>query len=167
MLVVFAGFAQTYYLKALSGTPTLPMLVHVHGLVMSAWFVVFAAQVWLVESHRVRLHRRLGLFGAALVVLIPILGIATAIEGARRHRHDPATPPAPGVRLGSRRDRHVATAAPVAGRHPGLVGFCRLAGRLIGFAPAVSRQRGRQWSPVPASARSTPDAAAGDLPRQD
>jgi len=90
---VFAGFAPTYYLKAWFGTPTLPTLVHVHGLVMSAWFVVFATQVWLVESHRIRLHRRLGLFGAALVVLIPILGIATAIEGARRHAGPPGIPP--------------------------------------------------------------------------
>lgn len=53
-LVVFAGFAPTYYLKAWLGTPT---LVHVHGLVMSVWFVVFATQVWLLESHRIRLHR--------------------------------------------------------------------------------------------------------------
>lgn len=92
-LVVLAGFAPTYYLKAWFGTPMLPTLVHVRGLVMSAWFVVFATQVWLVESHRIRLHRRLGLLGAALVVLIPILGIATAIEGARRHAGPPGIPP--------------------------------------------------------------------------
>lgn len=91
--LVFAGFARTFYLKAWFGTPLLPALVLVHGVVMSTWFIVFASQVWLVESHRIRLHRRLGLFGAALVTTIPILGVAVAIKGARDHAGPPQIPP--------------------------------------------------------------------------
>ena len=45
-LVVLAGFARTYYLKVLFGTPPLPStLVHVHGLVMTSWVILFAVQV--------------------------------------------------------------------------------------------------------------------------
>jgi len=51
-LIVFAGFARTYYLKELSGTRSLLLLLHVHGLVMTLWFVLFLAQVRLVATHR-------------------------------------------------------------------------------------------------------------------
>ncbi len=83
-LIAFAGFAQTYYLKGIFATPELPALVHVHGLVMTSWIVLFFTQVGLVARRRVPLHRRLGIAGAILAALVVIVGIATAIEGARR-----------------------------------------------------------------------------------
>ena len=37
-LVVFIGFARSYFLKAFFGFPPLPsLLVHVHGVTMTAW----------------------------------------------------------------------------------------------------------------------------------
>ncbi len=83
-LIAFAGFARTYYLKGVFGSPELPGLVHLHGIVMTAWIVLFAAQASLVAARRVDLHRRFGVAGAALAALVVIVGIATAIEGARR-----------------------------------------------------------------------------------
>ncbi|HEV2617498.1 MAG TPA: hypothetical protein VGU63_12910 [Candidatus Acidoferrales bacterium] len=65
-LVVFAGFARTYYLKEFFGTRSLALLLHVHGLVMTLWFLLFLVQVRLVAAHRTDLHRRLGVFGALL-----------------------------------------------------------------------------------------------------
>ncbi len=47
-LAVFAGFAQTYYLKFAFAQPAMPLLVHLHGLLMSAWVMLFASQTWLV-----------------------------------------------------------------------------------------------------------------------
>ncbi len=91
-LVIFAGFAHSYYLKFAFAQPALPWLVHLHGLLMSAWVVLFASQTWLVANHRVDLHRRLGIFGVVMVVLIPIIGSMTAIEGARLG-HSPGPPP--------------------------------------------------------------------------
>jgi hypothetical protein len=46
-LIVFVGFAQTYYLKVLFRTPLLRLLPHIHGLLMTAWhhhkrFMVFS-----------------------------------------------------------------------------------------------------------------------------
>ena len=52
VLIVFAGFARSYYLKGLFGTPALTGLVHLHGVVMSLWFALFATQVWLVARGR-------------------------------------------------------------------------------------------------------------------
>ncbi len=83
-LIAFAGFARTYYLKDVFGSPELPGLVHLHGIVMTAWIVLFAVQAGLVAARRVDLHRKLGIAGAALAALVVIVGVATAIEAARR-----------------------------------------------------------------------------------
>jgi len=80
---IFAGFARTYYLKELFGTPTLPLLLHVHGLVMTAWLVLFLTQTFLVASHRVQIHRRLGVAGGIIALAIVPIGILTAIHAVR------------------------------------------------------------------------------------
>jgi hypothetical protein len=37
LVTVFIGFAPTYYLKSHYGAPPLTPLVHLHGLVFTAW----------------------------------------------------------------------------------------------------------------------------------
>jgi hypothetical protein len=51
---------------------------------MTAWVVLFVTQTRLIAAQRVDLHRRLGVFGAVLLVLIVTIGVKTAIESARR-----------------------------------------------------------------------------------
>jgi hypothetical protein len=92
VLIVFAGFAKTYYLKGLFGAPALPPLVHLHGLVMTLWFALFVVQARLVAIHRVAWHRRLGLFGAGLAVVVVAVGTVTAITAAKLG-HSPGPPP--------------------------------------------------------------------------
>jgi len=82
--VVLAGFAQTFYLKGMFSTPALSELLLVHGIVMTLWFALFIVQVRLVAAGRTDLHRRLGAVGAILVVLVLVVGVATAIDAARR-----------------------------------------------------------------------------------
>jgi hypothetical protein len=91
-IIVFAGFAQSYFLKGFFGTPPLYPLLHLHGLVMTSWFVLFATQSWLIETHRVRLHRRLGIFGALLAAMILVVGAAVVTINAREGRVPPAAP---------------------------------------------------------------------------
>ena len=92
IIVVFAGFARTYYLKSVFGTPNLSGLVHLHGLVMTLWFALFFVQVRLVAAHRVDLHRKLGVFGAFLAAAMLGIGTVTAITAAR-NGHSPGPPP--------------------------------------------------------------------------
>jgi hypothetical protein len=92
LLVVFAGFARTYYLKLAFGTPPLTLLLQVHGLVMSSWFVLFLVQVRFVASGRTDLHRRLGVFGALLAAAVLVMGTTTAIVAVRLG-HSPGPPP--------------------------------------------------------------------------
>ena len=83
-LVVLAGFGRTYYAKPWFGTPPLASgLVHVHGALMTAWVVLFIAQVRLISARAVRLHQRLGYAGIGLGALIIATGLPTAIRAAK------------------------------------------------------------------------------------
>src|SRR6185437_10748805 len=91
---VFVGFARTYYLKFLFGTPALPWLLHLHGALMTSWFVLFFAQTCLVAGRRVDLHRRLGVFGAVLTFMIVGLGVVVSVRAAMGAVSTPPTHPA-------------------------------------------------------------------------
>jgi hypothetical protein len=83
-LLVFVGFSRTYYLKALFGTPVLPLLLHLHGLVLTLWFVCFVVQVRLVALRRVDLHRRFGVFAGIVALLVAVVSSAVAFHASRR-----------------------------------------------------------------------------------
>jgi len=92
LLIMLWGFAKTYYLKVVFGTPEIRPLVQVHGFIMTLWFTLFLVQCWLVASKRVKLHMRLGIFGGLLAATLVGVGTATAISGARLG-HSPGPPP--------------------------------------------------------------------------
>jgi hypothetical protein len=83
--LVIYGFSHTVDQDLIHATPRRPWILWVHGAVFSAWLAFFIFQSTLVRTHNVKLHRRTGWFGAALGVLIPVLGIWTAII---MHRFD-------------------------------------------------------------------------------
>ena len=84
LALVLWVFARTYFFKVWFGTPVLPVLLHVHGAVMSGWVVLLAAQSGLVAAHRVQWHRRLGVFGAGWAVLVVVMGSVTTVHAAAR-----------------------------------------------------------------------------------
>jgi hypothetical protein len=59
------------------------MLVQVHGLVMFTWVGLFLTQVALIACHHPLWHRRLGVLGMAVAVLVVALGVPTAIVASR------------------------------------------------------------------------------------
>ena len=88
---VVAGFSRTYYLRFFDGGPTATLsggpftpLVYVHGALFTAWVVLFLVQTALIASHRVAVHRRLGIAGAALAAAMLVAGTLTAIATAAR-----------------------------------------------------------------------------------
>jgi hypothetical protein len=91
--IVFAGFARSYYLRSLFGMPALPLMLHVHGLVMTSWIVLFFTQTCLIAAHRVDWHRRLGMFGAALAVLVVVVGVIANVHAAAGAVRTPPTHP--------------------------------------------------------------------------
>jgi uncharacterized membrane protein YozB (DUF420 family) len=84
IVAVFVGFAPTYYLKSYFRAAPLTPLVHLHGLVFTGWILLFLTQTVLVARHRTDLHRRLGVAGAGLAVLLVVIGVTTATVSARR-----------------------------------------------------------------------------------
>lgn len=83
-VLVFVGFARSYYLRVLVSARHLTPLAHLHGLLMTAWIVLFAAQVRLISKHRLAVHRRLGVAGSALAVAIVIVGSLTVAAAIHR-----------------------------------------------------------------------------------
>jgi len=83
-ILVFVGFSRTYYLQSLFKTPGLSMFLHVHGAVMTGWIALFAVQTFLIASHRTRIHRGLGSFGAGYAVLVVVMGCTATVLAARR-----------------------------------------------------------------------------------
>jgi len=88
LATVFVGFSRTFFLKF-----WFPEHQHlaapepfflVHGVFFAAWFVLLAVQPLLVADGNRALHRRLGMWGAALAVAMLVLGIVGALIAARR-----------------------------------------------------------------------------------
>jgi hypothetical protein len=84
LALVFWGFAPTYYLKLIFGSPQLSARLHIHGAVMSSWIILFFVQAYLVSAHRIGLHRRLGVMGILVAILVVILGTTTTFNAAAR-----------------------------------------------------------------------------------
>ena len=67
---VIVGFSRTYYLRFLYDLPPMTLLVHLHGLVFTAWMALFVVQTRFVAANRVDLHMKLGIAGVVLAGLI-------------------------------------------------------------------------------------------------
>lgn len=87
VLVTLLGFAQSYYLSYFTAAPALGPLLHLHGIVFSAWMLFYAVQTWLIGTGKLAWHRRAGIAGAGLAVLVFVLGVVTAIALARANLH--------------------------------------------------------------------------------
>jgi hypothetical protein len=97
LLLVFAGFAPTYYLRGAidAGRPLSPMtpLIHLHGAVFTAWLALFIAQTALISTRRVAVHRRLGGLAMGLAAAMVVVGVLTAVQQVVRASGPPGIPP--------------------------------------------------------------------------
>ena len=79
VVVTFVGFAPSYYLSGVFGGRPLSLLAHVHGVVFTAWMLLYLVQTGLVSAGRTDLHRVVGPVTVILGVVMVPLGVATAI----------------------------------------------------------------------------------------
>ena len=90
-LTVLIGFGPTYYtsvfrpepMATFSGAP-MTQMVHTHGVLFTAWVLLFIVQTTLVAQHRVAVHRRIGIAGALLAASMVVVGTLTALKMAAR-----------------------------------------------------------------------------------
>lgn len=82
---VLVGFAPSFYLRPLFTTRPLPVYLYVHGVVLTAWFVLVFVQTCLVAAHRTDLHRRLGIAGVFDAGLVVLLSVFVTIKAIARY----------------------------------------------------------------------------------
>lgn len=78
--IAFLGFAPTYWLPVVSGQYKAAPIIHIHGLVFSAWALFVVWQMWLAASGRLVRHRTMGLVGIALATMMTMLGLLATIR---------------------------------------------------------------------------------------
>jgi hypothetical protein len=89
LVCVVGGFARTLFLRTWYPVPALPPYVALHGLVMASWFVLLAIQTTLIGSRRPDLHRRLGVFGAALAAAVVIFDLNIVLRYPAHYTQSP------------------------------------------------------------------------------
>jgi len=95
-VATFVGFAPSYYLAPAFHAKPLSALLHIHGLVFTAWILLYVAQTGLISAGRADIHRIVGPVAVVLAVIMVPMGIATAIitkQVAALHHLPPQGPP--------------------------------------------------------------------------
>lgn len=78
--IAFLGFAPTYWTRVATGSFNAAPIVHIHGLLFSAWTLFFFGQAWLVARGEIVRHRAMGLVGISLATAMCIIGVLTAMR---------------------------------------------------------------------------------------
>lgn len=87
LLISLYGFSDFYFHgRAFPGRPLTPpirTLLIVHGLAQLGWLLLFIVQPALVAGRNLRLHMRLGRFGAMLALVLVVMGYFVGVGAAR------------------------------------------------------------------------------------
>jgi predicted ABC-type exoprotein transport system permease subunit len=83
ILVVLLGF-WPFYAALPGGGSGDHWFTYLHAAVFSAWMILLAAQVVLVDRRRVRTHRRLGKVGVGLGALVLVVGLVISFVSPAR-----------------------------------------------------------------------------------
>jgi uncharacterized membrane protein SirB2 len=83
-VVVFVGFAPTYFLRASHDSTPLPTYLRVHGFLFTLWIALFIAQTTLIAARRTNVHRRIGWATLALAGVMVVVGTTAGIWSMRR-----------------------------------------------------------------------------------
>ena len=86
-VMVFAGFARTYYLARWFAppprVPPMTPLLHIHAFVFTLWILLGVVQPALVANGRPDLHRRLGWLGVATAIPVWVFGNIVSAQSMR------------------------------------------------------------------------------------
>ena len=78
-LVAIAGFIPTFWAPVASGSFQGPSRLYLHGLLFTAWPLLFIVQSTLAATGRYERHRMLGLLGISLATAMFFAGVSVAI----------------------------------------------------------------------------------------
>jgi hypothetical protein len=84
LVIVFVGFAPSYYLAGVLQALLPSPAIHVHAAVFSCWILLLIAQTSLIAAGRVDVHRQLGIAGLILASSMLIVGVWAATDQLAR-----------------------------------------------------------------------------------
>lgn len=82
------GFAESFFLLPINDAPALPIHYIVHGVAGTAWIALLGWQSWLIRTRRHADHRRNGMAGAAIALILIVTSLWIIIADVI----DPAPP---------------------------------------------------------------------------
>lgn len=89
-VVIFAGFTPTFFARgSFVPLPPLTPFQLVHGVVFTAWVLLFVAQPMLIAADERVWHRRLGVVGGCIAATMFATGLAVTIAFERSHAPEP------------------------------------------------------------------------------
>jgi hypothetical protein len=78
-VAILSGFINDIIKLKAEGRLHFPLIVHFHAAVFFGWLSLFTIQVVLIRKDNFHLHKKLGIAGAWLAILVFIMGVATAL----------------------------------------------------------------------------------------
>jgi hypothetical protein len=78
-LIVFLGFAPTYWVPMANGTVAEHPVIHLHAALFSVWIMMFLLQAVFAARGQLALHREIGLFGIALAGAMVVSGLLAMV----------------------------------------------------------------------------------------
>jgi len=84
LAIVVIGFVPTLFLRPFFNVAPMPGYLYAHGYILTAWFVLLVAQAALIGAGRPDVHRRLGVLGAVLAVVVVFGGMMAGLLKASR-----------------------------------------------------------------------------------
>ena len=90
LVIVFLGFSQSFYLRPFfpDNPASSYTLVYIHGTIFSLWVILFYLQVRLIGKGNFQVHRKLGILGGLLAIVLVIQGLDLSISAVRIGRVD-------------------------------------------------------------------------------
>ena len=84
LVVVFLGFAPTFYLDPWFDTPEdsapMPLQLVIHACFLTAWFVGLVVQSGLIQRHRYNAHRLIGTLGMICFAGVVVTGAVATLD---------------------------------------------------------------------------------------
>jgi hypothetical protein len=89
LLIVFVGFARSYYLAGVFRAPLPAPILHIHGALNTSWMLLLVVQAFLVSAKKIKWHMTLGIAGFSLAVVMVGVGFVVSANQLHRYAHDP------------------------------------------------------------------------------
>jgi hypothetical protein len=93
LVVVLVGFSPSFYLRSFFPVLPIPSYLYLHGAAVTCWFLLLVAQTTLVATGNTATHRKLGIVGILLGVLIAVPGFWFTLQFPARILKVTGAPP--------------------------------------------------------------------------